>query len=75
MRFEYRYVLLDKDRMYVASRMFVYKTDKEAIKKIPALERSLGYICLEVQKSLNDEECQSGNEYYKSIWMKGHIIY
>ena len=71
-KFDYRYLLLDVKRMYVASRHFFYKTDKEAIKKISELEKSLGYVCLEVQKSLNDAECKGGNEYYKSVWILGH---
>lgn len=71
-KFDYRYLLLDTKRMYVASRHYFYKTDKEATKIISELEKSLGYVCLEVQKSLNDAECEEGNEYYKSVWMLGH---
>lgn len=69
-RFDYRYILLDLKRMYVAHRHFDFLTDEEAIKIIPELEDGTGYICLEVEKGENLAEI--GNNYYKSIWCKGH---
>ena len=71
-KYDYRYILLDLKRMYVAHRHFYFLTDKEAIKLIPELEKGTGYICLEIEKSENYANDINGNDYYKSIWCKGH---
>lgn len=69
-QYDYRYILLDKERMYVAHRGFFFEKDEEAIDAIKDIEDGTGYICLEIEKSLNEAECKEGNFYYKSIWAK-----
>ena len=68
--YDYRYILLDKERMYVAHRGFFFENDEEAVDAIKDIEDGTGYICLEIEKSLNEAECEEGNFYYKSIWAK-----
>lgn len=68
MKYDYRYIMIDKDRIHVSHMHFYYKTDEEAIRDIKEIEYGLGSVCIEIGKSLNTaEEC---NDYYKSIWVK-----
>lgn len=70
MRYDYRYFMFDPKGMYLAHRHFFHETDEQAIEDIKYIEDGTGLKCMEVEKSLNEAECQEGNEYYKTIWSR-----